>query len=109
VRAWHGLDGVRHSAGHTLPNRAEADQCLRDKLNRRRSGTRTDRRLRSTLREFVDDIRWPTKTDLAVRTREVSDGLLRHWIYAEVTWPGRAPLPLGDLPVVQITENEIEQ
>ena len=109
VRAWYVIDGVRHTAGHTFPNKAQADEWLKDEWNRRRSGTWTDRRGRTTLRQFVEEVWWPTKVDLSLRTRELYAGLLKNWIYAEVKRPTRPSLLLGDTPVMQITEDEIEQ
>ena len=41
--------------------------------------------------------------------RELYAGLLKNWIYAEVKRPTRPSLLLGDTPVMQITEDEIEQ
>lgn len=109
IRAWYVIDGVRHPAGHTFPNRAQADGWLKEEWSRRRSGTWTDRRGRTTLREFIDEVWWPTKVDLSVRTRELYEGLLKNWILAEVPRPPRRPLALGDMSVMQITEDEIEQ
>jgi len=52
---------------------------------------------------------WPTKVDLSLRTRELYEGLLKNWIYAELPRPPRRPLALGNMPVTQITEYETEQ
>jgi len=109
VRAWYVINGVRHTAGHTFRNKAQADEWLKDEWNRRRSGTWTDRRGRTTLRQFVEEVWWPTKVDLSLRTRELYEGLLKNWIYTEVKRPARPSLLLGDTPVMQITEDEIEQ
>jgi hypothetical protein len=56
VRAWYVLDGVKVTPGHTFPNKAQADEWLKEEWNRRRSGTWADRRGKLTLREFVDDV-----------------------------------------------------
>lgn len=108
MKAWYVLDGVRVTPGHTFPNKAQADEWLKDEWSRRHSGTWADRRGKLTLREFVDQVWWPTKVDLSVRTRELYEGLLKNWIYREVERPPRPPLNLADMPIVQISETEVE-
>ena len=40
--------------------------------------------------------------------RELYEGLLKNWIYGAVERPSRPALKLGDMPIQQITENEVE-
>ncbi len=52
---------------------------------------------------------WPAKVDLSIRTRELYEGLLKNWIYSAIERPSRPALKLGDMPIAQITDNEVEQ
>jgi hypothetical protein len=71
VKAWYVLDGVRVTPGHTFPNEGQADEWLKGEWSCRRTGTWADTRGKLTLREFVDEVWWPTKVDRHLRVQSV--------------------------------------
>lgn len=106
-RAFYTADGVTHSAGHTFPNKLQAENWLKDEWDRRRKGTWTDRRSSTTLRCFVEEQWWPRMTHIAERTGDDYRLVLKTWIYPPFERAGRTPLALGDMPLAQITEDDV--
>ena len=106
-RAFYTVSGVTHSAGHTFPNKVQADSWLKSEWERRRSGTWVERRPSITLRCFVDEQWWPWMTHLSDRTADGYRLVLRTWIYPAFTRPGRSSISLGDTPVAEITEDDV--
>lgn len=106
-RAFYTVSGVTHSAGRTFPNKARADSWLKSEWDRRRSGTWVERRPSTTLRSFVDEQWWPWMTHLAERTADDYRQVLQTWIYRTFDRPGRSSVSLAEIPIAEITEDDV--
>lgn len=107
-RAFYTRKGKRVNAGTTFPNRLQADAWLKNEWGKLHDPNWRDPSGDQTLRSFVDAVWWPSKSELALRTRDTYESILTSWIYPEVSRPPDAPFSLGDLLLSEITAGHLD-